>query len=205
MTFNARRIAAIGLLLTLLSGAGVAAARLLSPRPRPVEPPASLAEQRAVSPLAALTPDIDLGTVYKSELETRFTLENRGSKPLHIKEIGKSCLCMDPNLSANTLAPGARAELRLGLRIIPKDRGTITTFRERLFIHHDGCDRPLELNAFGRMIPPVYYYSPRINISGPPVVGGSFQGQIELFLNDAMGVSVQEGPEGYGAGRIRWR
>ncbi len=57
----------------------------------------------------------DFGSVNRQEEEIyhTFTIENRGSEPLIIKRVERSCSCMKVNLSKRPIAPGESREMKV--------------------------------------------------------------------------------------------
>jgi len=80
-----------------------------------------------------------------SEVETSFTISNRGGEPLRLGKVKTSCGCTKSKLDVTTLLPGTRTTLRVGF-LAPVNLGSV---RHSVSIPTNDPENPvLEMNLF---------------------------------------------------------
>ena len=119
----------------------------------PIAPVASAVQ--AGQPSSPSTPPIvpdtrmkNLGVVDpRGVFETRFTLTNRSSNPVRIREFRVACNCTRMLPESMTIPPRGSTNLRMTVDL----RGDTGRMRKTALIYFDGFDRPIEVGVTGQM------------------------------------------------------
>lgn len=115
-------LAGVVLLILTLAGCGGAGA--------------GAAPQVAVSPA-----HFDFGPIGSEPVTTVFTIRNEGQGPLHVESVSTSCGCTTAQMEADTLAPGASAQL--SVTFDPQAHaGAVGQFVRYVYLRTDDPARP---------------------------------------------------------------
>lgn len=136
-------------------------------------------EPTAGGPVPGLVADQaehDFGTVLSGQKATHvFTLTNSGPQAVQILEVRSSCGCTTAVLSARTVEPGGKAELRA----VFSAGGARGRFRKTVKVRTDAPGPPLKLAVYGKVLPR-FRVEPELLLFGRVAPGQTRSGTVRL-------------------------
>lgn len=94
------------------------------------------------------TPDVKVGEViFQNPKTIRYTVTNKGNKPLVIKEVRPSCGCTEATWTKSPIAAGAQ-----GIITATYDARIMGTFHKELAVYTNAGDDPVYLSFQGRVV-----------------------------------------------------